>query len=142
MIMAKSAWIYLVEESTQQTITLDDVKAALERYVEMTARTGKQLGWAYADAAFPYEIAEQEEDGRRFLLLKGKDPHLYQYLLLGVNSPSAERKAPHIQLVLPTGSTHGDVAKANEFSRYLAKTFQGELHSFNGRVMYYYPRKV
>ncbi|MDR6224876.1 DUF1885 family protein [Desmospora profundinema] len=140
--MAKSAWITLVEESTLQEATLDDVRAALERYVEMTAHTGQQLGWEYADAAFPYDILEQEEEGRRYLLLKGKDPHLYKHLILGVDNRTEEWEHPHIQLVLPTGSTHGDRAKANEFCRYLAKTFQGKLHLFNGRVMFFYPRKV
>ncbi|PTM59303.1 DUF1885 family protein [Desmospora activa] len=141
--MGKSAWIYLVEGSTQQKVSLDDIEAAFNRYMEMTSHTGEQLGWKYADAAFPYTVAQKDENGTSFLLLTGRDTPLYKHLLVGVGQTQANGKdRHHIQLVLPTGSTHGDMAKANEFCRYLAKTFQGELHLFNGRVMYFYPRKL
>lgn len=141
--MGKSAWIYLVEGSTQQEIRLDDVEAALNRYMEMTSHTGKQLGWDYADAAFPYRIERKEEEGTSFLMLTGKDSHMYKHLLIGVGHKQTDGDDRHyIQLVLPTGSTHGDQAKANEFCRYMAKAFQGELHLFNGRIMYFYPRKL
>lgn len=50
-------------------------------------------------------------------------------------------KRHYIQLVLPEGSTHGDKAKGNEFGKHFAKKLKAELHLFNGRVMYYNPRK-
>ncbi|GGE22916.1 hypothetical protein GCM10011571_26220 [Marinithermofilum abyssi] len=140
--MTKSAYIHLVEKSTHQEITLDDVKQALERYVTMTSHTGKQLGWDYAAAAFPYHVHEEEKDGVRWLRLEGTDPHLYRRLILGVGTRRDHEQTRHyIQCILPPDATHGDLAKGNELSRYLAKVFQAELHLFNGRVMYFYPRK-
>ena len=50
--MSNSAYIRLVEESTVPQVTLDEVKAKFDRYVEMTSKTGKQLAWGYADAVF------------------------------------------------------------------------------------------
>ncbi|EIJ81661.1 hypothetical protein PB1_01930 [Bacillus methanolicus PB1] len=47
----------------------------------------------------------------------------------------------YIQITLPESSTFGDKGKANEFCKLFAKKLQGELHLFNGRIMYYYPRK-
>ncbi|PTX65053.1 uncharacterized protein DUF1885 [Melghirimyces profundicolus] len=141
--MGKSAYIKLVESSPRQELSLEDVKGELERYIRMTSDTGKQLGWEYASAAFPYTVEEKTTDGTRWLLLKGTEPQLYKHLVIGVGTATDEkmRTAPHIQVVVPTGATHGDTAKANEFCRYLARAFQAELHLFNGRVMYYYPRK-
>jgi len=141
--VSKSAFIKLVDGSSSATVDLQDVKKELSRYVEMTTDTGKQLDWEYAEAAFPYTMEEKQTDGTRWLLLKGKEPQLYKHLIVGVNTGTLEavRSVPHIQIVVPDGATHGDTAKANEFSRFLARSFQGELHLFNGRVMYFYPRK-
>jgi len=50
-------------------------------------------------------------------------------------------KENYIQVTLTPESTHGDKGKANEFCKYLAKQYKAELHLFNGRVMYYNPRK-
>ncbi|QKG84819.1 DUF1885 family protein [Kroppenstedtia pulmonis] len=139
--MAKSAFIKLVEGSTQQDITLGDVKEKLEHYITMTNHTGKQLNWEYADAAFPYTMEVRSQENLQWLFLKGKDERHYKYLMIGIGTSRDETQVPCIQLVVPDGATHGDTAKANEFSRYLAKTFQGELHLLNGRVMYFNPRK-
>lgn len=145
--MSNSAYIRLVEESTVPQVTLDEVKAKFDRYVEMTSKTGKQLAWGYADAAFPYSIVEKPEGKGKWFYLKGKDQDLYKYIVIGVGSETIideneEEKEQHfIQVVLPEGATHGDKGKANEFCKFLAKEFQAKLHLFNGRVMYYYPRK-
>lgn len=140
--MAKSAFIKLVEGSTQQDLTLDDVKEKLEHYMAMTNHTGKQLNWEYADAAFPYTMEVRSQENLQWLFLKGKDERHYKYLMIGIGTSRDETQAPSIQLVVPDGATHGDTAKANEFSRYLAKAFQGELHLLNGRIMYFNPRKL
>lgn len=50
-------------------------------------------------------------------------------------------KRHFIQFVLPEGATHGDKAKGNEFVKHFAKKLKAELHLFNGRVMYFNPRK-
>ncbi|MFC4076593.1 DUF1885 family protein [Salinithrix halophila] len=141
--VGKSAYIKLVQGPSLQELTLEDVKKELDRYIGMTALTGEQLGWQYANAAFPYTVEERSEGEIRYLLLKGKDPHLYKHLILGVGSEAlpAGGERPFIQLALPDDATHGDTAKANEFSRYLARTFQAELHMLNGRVMHFNPRK-
>lgn len=136
--MSKSAYIKLVPASKQKELTLDTVKQLLFYYQKMTEYTGKQLDWDYQNASFPYELIEREDNGRSYLLLQGKN-HLYHYLMLGVSQDAA--KMPQVQLVLPDQATHGDQAKANELSRFLAKQLEGELHMFNGRIMYFYKRK-
>ncbi|WP_124727747.1 DUF1885 family protein [Staphylospora marina] len=138
--MKESARIRLVKGSKQETVTLQEVKEALERYRETFSLTGRQLDWSYQDAAFPYEVEEREQSGSPFLFLKGTDPRLHHGLVIGVGRESEE--GPYfIQVVLPGTSTHGDKAKANEFCKYLARTFKGELHLFNGRIMYFNDRK-
>ncbi|TGU79804.1 DUF1885 family protein, partial [Mesorhizobium sp. M00.F.Ca.ET.186.01.1.1] len=49
----QSAYIYFVNGSTAQSATIEDVKAKFTRYMDMTAKTGQQLGWSYQEAAFP-----------------------------------------------------------------------------------------
>ncbi|MEW9667477.1 DUF1885 family protein [Ammoniphilus sp. 3BR4] len=144
--MGSSAYIKLVKESRVHQVTLDDVKSKIKHYIEMTQKTGQQLAWGYADAAFPYTLIEKPEAQGKWFYLKGNDPKLYKYIMFGVGEEEIEREDEKtsqffIQVVLPEGSTHGDKGKANEFCKYLAKEFQGELHLFNNRVMYYYPRK-
>jgi len=138
----QSAYIYFVEGSEAPQASLADVKAKLKRYQDMTAKTGQQLGWAYGDTAFPYVIEEKPEGKDSWLLLKGKDPKAYKMIILGVGAKEENGKEkPFIQISLPEISTHGDKSKANEFCRYLAREFKGELHLFNGRVQYFQPRK-
>lgn len=145
--MGNSAYIRFVEASTTQQATLQDIKDKFNRYVEMTTKTGQQLGWDYADAAFPYTIVEKPEGKDKWFYLKGKDERLYKYIVIGVGSeviPSqddTEQEQHFIQVVLPEGSTHGDNSKANEFCKFLAKEYKAKLELFNGRTMYYYPRK-
>lgn len=141
--MGKSAYIKLVKGSSRQKISLNEVKEELDLLIEKTTRTGKQLGWDYASAAFPYSVEERTSDGNQWLLLKGREPRLYKYLLIGVDPGQEVGTAsfPQIQVAVPDGATHGDTAKANEYCRYLAQIFQAELHLFNGRVMYFNPRK-
>ncbi|RKD24061.1 hypothetical protein BEP19_06535 [Ammoniphilus oxalaticus] len=144
--MSKSAYIKLVEASTVQEITLDDVKSKLDHYIEMTKKTGQQLAWSYGDVSFPYTLIEKEEGKGRWFYLKGNDPKLYKYIMFGVGTEEIEtdgetKQQHYIQIALPDDSTHGDVGKANEFCKFLAKEFKGELHLFNQRIMYFYPRK-
>ncbi len=138
--MSKSAYIKLVKGSKQNEITLEETKNLLNYYQEMTSLTGQQLGWDYQSAAFPYEMEEREQDGIRYLLLTGKNPTKYAYLMIGTGQE--EGTGIHqIQIVLPSNATHGDKGKANEFSKFLAKQLKAELHLFNGRVMYFNERK-
>ncbi len=147
--MSLSAYIKLVEGSATDKVTIEEVKEKLQRYIEMTSKTGQQLNWNYADAAFPYEMIDQQDEGGKWFYLKGKDSDLYKYILFGVGTEKVssedgngqETERSYIQVVLPDGATHGDRGKANEFCKYLAKEFNAELHLFNGRVMYYNPRK-
>lgn len=136
--MSKSAFIKLVPGSKYSSISEKELVELLNYYQEMTKLTGKQLNWDYQAAAFPYDMIEKEQDGTKYLLLQGKDPHLYRYLILGIDQ---SKDTPQIQIVLPTQATHGDLAKANELARFIAKQVQGELHMFNGRIMYFYKRK-
>ncbi|MCA1029903.1 DUF1885 family protein [Bacillus timonensis] len=136
-----SAYIKLVPESTQTTVTLDDVKNLFNYYKEITNKTGEQLSWEYREAAFPYDLKEPNQGDANWFYLKSNDSR-YNTILLGVGKESAnEQDTYYIQLTLPEYATHGDKGKANEFAKFLAKKLSGELHLFNARIMYFYKRK-
>ena len=59
--MSQSAYLYFVEGSAVPSLTLDELEAELRHYQEQTAKTGEQLGWDYAGAAFPYTIEKKPE---------------------------------------------------------------------------------
>ncbi|OXM85934.1 DUF1885 family protein [Paenibacillus rigui] len=139
--MAQSAYIKFVEGSTVSALSLDELKQQLLHYKEQLALTGKQLGWEYDDAGFPYTIENKPEAEGKWFYLKGTNP-LYKYIVMGTGtSKDGESEKHYIQVVLPEDSTHGDKAKGNEFCKYLAKLWKTELHLFNGRIMYFNPRK-
>jgi hypothetical protein len=139
--MSQSAYIKLVEGSTASSLNLDEVKKELLGYQNQTSNTGQQLDWEYADAAFPYTIETKPEGEGKWFYLKGKNS-LYKYIVVGVDSEVVEEEKRHfIQIVLPDDCTHGDKSKGNEFSKYLGRRLKAELHLFNGRVMYFNPRK-
>jgi len=142
IVNLQSAYIYFVEGSTATHADLEDVKAKFKRYIEMTKKTGEQLGWSYADSAFPYELEERPEGKGSWFLLRGKDPNVYKAIVVGVGSKIENGKErQYVQVSLPESATHGDKGKANEFCRYLARDYKGELHLFNRRVQYFQPRK-
>lgn len=145
-MMASNAYIKLVPSSAKENITTDEVKELFHYYKDITAKTGQQVEWKYNEAAFPYDLKEKEEGkGKWFYLDSNHDR--YNVILLGIdketvrNEDGSEREQSYIQITLPESATFGDKGKANEFCRFLAKKLQGELHLFNGRVMYFYPRK-
>lgn len=139
--MSRSAFIYLVEESKQQEISLEHVVELMDYYKQITSKTGEQLGWEYNERAFPYEIEKKEEQGHSYLYLRGTDPK-YHYLFIGVGTTKKqEKEQAYIQLTLPDGSSQGDVGKGNELAKFLAKKLEAQLHLFNERVMYFYKRK-
>lgn len=142
VVKLQSAYIYFVDGSTAASASIDDVKAKFTRYVDMTTKTGKQLGWTYADAAFPYTLEERPEGKDAWFLLKGKDPNMYKAIVVGVGSKNENGSQKHyIQVSLPESATHGDKNKANEYCRYLARDYKAELHLFNNRIQYFQPRK-
>lgn len=139
--MSQSAYLYFVEGSAVPSLTLEELKQQLERYREQVSRTGQQLDWDYANAAFPYTIETKPESEGTWFYLKGKSDQ-YKYIVFGIGTSHTEETEKHyVQVVLPDGSTHGDKAKANELCKYLAKHLKAELHLFNGRIMYFNPRK-
>lgn len=139
--MSQSAYIKLVEGSAAPSVTLDEVKQYLQDYIEQTKQTGKQLGWDYAGAAFPYTFESRPDGEGKWFYLKGTNP-LYKYMIFGVGKETGENGETHyIQVVLPDGCTHGDKSKGNELCKYLGKKLKAEVHMFNGRVMYFNPRK-
>ncbi|MFX3633399.1 MAG: DUF1885 family protein [Candidatus Pristimantibacillus sp.] len=131
--MSQSAFIKLVKGSVVSELPLEQLKERLLHYRDQTALTGQQLDWDYAEAAFPYTIETKQDD--RWFYLKGTNP-LYKYIVFGHAD-----NASTIQVMLPEESTHGDKAKANELCKYLAKQLQASLTLFNGRVIYFNPRK-
>ena len=143
--MSSHAYIKLVPASAKETITLNEIKDLFFYYKEITSKTGQQLSWEYADAAFPYEIINESNSSNDFLTLKSAESR-YNTIVIGVGSEQIQRdeetREQHfIQISLPTISTHGDKGKSNEFCKYLAKKLEAELHLFNGRIMYFYKRK-
>ncbi|CAG9619875.1 DUF1885 family protein [Sutcliffiella rhizosphaerae] len=142
--MASSAYINLMEKSKQKTITLEGVKELLHYYKDITSKTGKQLGWEYSQAAFPYEIKEKPEGKGVWFYLKGTEDR-YRMILIGVgtqdtNSSEDEPPLSYIQVTLHDQSTHGDKGKANELCKFLAKKLDAQLTLFTGSIMYYYKR--
>jgi hypothetical protein len=138
--MSQSAYIKLVEGSTAQDITLQDIKDVLLRYRSQTNLTGEQLGWDYTSAAFPYTVETAGDD--RWFYLKGTGSP-YKHIIMGqsVATTVSGDSVSCIQVVLPDESTHGDKSKGNELCRYMAKQLKAELTMFNGRTVYYNPRK-
>ncbi|MBB6671098.1 DUF1885 family protein [Cohnella nanjingensis] len=139
--MSQSAYITLVQGSAVDQITLEDIKSRLTHYREQTALTGRQLGWDYANAAFPYTMESKPDEEERWFYLKGNHP-LYKYIVIGYGRlDEAASETSAIQVVLPEGSTHGDKSKANELCKWLGKQLLAEVRLFNGRTIYYNPRK-
>lgn len=139
--MSQNAYIKLVAGSTVPTLTLDELKEKLLHYREQLSLTAKQLGWEYDDAGFPYTIETKPEGENKWFYLKGTNP-LYKYMVMGVGSSTENDEERHfIQVVLPYDATHGDKSKGNEFCKHLGKQLKAELHLFNGRIMYFNPRK-
>ncbi|MFC5467234.1 DUF1885 family protein [Cohnella suwonensis] len=139
--MSQSAFIKLVQGSAVAEVDLNGVKEQLSRYREQMALTGRQLGWDYAEAAFPYRIESKPEANDQWFYLKGQTPQ-YRYIVVGTGSREEEGvSVPYIQLVLPNDSTHGDKAKANELCKWIGKQLQAEVEMFNGRTIYFNPRK-
>jgi hypothetical protein len=139
--MAQSAYIKFVEGSTVPSLTLKELQDQLQHYKEQLNLTGQQLGWDYDDAGFPYTVETKPGAEDKWFYLKGKD-QLYKYIVMGTGIEQDGEKSRHyVQVVLPDDSTHGDKAKGNEFCKYLAKLWKAELHLFNGRIMYFNPRK-
>lgn len=144
--MALNAYIKLVPASAKQEITTSELKNYFEYYKEITAKAGEQLDWNYDGAAFPYEIKEHESSQGKWFYLSATQDRYYA-ILLGIdqevvqNDDGTEKEQTYIQVTLPERATAGDKGKANEFCKFLSKKLKGELHLFNGRVMYHYPRK-
>ncbi|MEX2460876.1 MAG: DUF1885 family protein [Paenibacillaceae bacterium] len=139
--MSQSAFIKFVEGSTVSSMTLDELQNHLTKYKDQFALTGQQLGWDYDAAGFPYTIETKPEGEGKWFYLKGKDPR-YKYIVLGVGHETEGDDAKnYVQAVLPDDATFGDKSKANEFCKHLGKQLKAELHLFNGRIMYFNPRK-
>ncbi|KWW11608.1 hypothetical protein AS888_01125 [Peribacillus simplex] len=144
--MAENAYIKLVPESVKATVTIEDVKELLTYYQMITAKTGKQLDWDYDKKAFPYEMREPEKMKDKAIYLQAKEDR-YHMILIGVDQEvikdddGLERIQSYIQFTLPETATFGDKGKANELCKFLAKKLKAQLHLFNNRVMYFYPRK-
>jgi hypothetical protein len=139
--MSQNAYIKLVAGSSVPSLSLDELKEKLHLYREQLSLTAKQLGWEYDDAGFPYTIETKPEGENKWFYLKGTNP-LYKYMVMGVGSSTENDEERHfVQVVLPDDATHGDKSKGNEFCKHLGKQLKAELHLFNGRIMYFNPRK-
>lgn len=143
MPISQNAYIKLTPHSTQQSISIEEVKQLLLYFKELTSKTGEQLAWNYNDYSFPYEIKETDEGKNQWFYLSSQNER-YQIIVLGVDEEYIEaedRNQSYIQVSLLDESTFGDKSKANEYCKFLSKKLQGELHLFNERIIYHYPRK-
>ncbi|WP_040948513.1 DUF1885 family protein [Gorillibacterium massiliense] len=139
--MSKSAYIQLVEGSTMASVNIGELKQLLEGFKEQLAHTGEQLDWGYADAGFPYTVEDSPQGNDQWLKLTGINK-LYRALLVGVGTRQTDNgERSVIQFTVPDTSSHGDMEKALAFCKRLAKKLKAEAHLFNGRVMYFNPRK-
>lgn len=123
--MPQSAYL---TPTTDEDLSLDVVKSLLTYYMDITSKTGEQLSWSYGNFAFPYTFVEKAESGDWFYL-KGKTDD-FRTIVIGITNKK-------VQIVLPDHSTHGDKAKANELSKFLATKLKADLILFNGRKMLY-----
>jgi hypothetical protein len=140
-MVSQSAFIKFVEGSTVSSMTLDELQEHLVQYKEQLALTGQQLGWEYDTAGFPYTFETKPEGEGKWFYLKGKDAS-YKHIVLGVGiETNGDNLKHYVQAVLPDDATFGDKSKANEFCKHLGKQLKAELHLFNGRIMYFNPRK-
>ncbi len=133
----KSATIQLIDASIQQTITIEEVKNLFKIYQEKNRKTGEQLSWTYDRYTFPYDTQDQINEGKPWIYLHGKEDG-YHIIAIGVETNAGQSK---IRIVLSAQSTHGDRNKAVEYCKMLGEQLKGEVHLFNDRVMYFYPRK-
>jgi hypothetical protein len=141
-LMSQSAYISLVQGSTLAEIDLDGVKEQFNHYREQMTLTGQQLSWDYAEAAFPYSIESKPETKEQWFYLKGNNP-LYRYIVVGTGKREQDgANVPYIHFVLPDDSTHGDKSKANELCKWIGRKLQAEVKMFNGRTIYFNPRKL
>ncbi len=145
MTTTVNAYIKLVSASLQQVITIDEVKELLNYYKDITNKTGHQVNWDYMNHAFPYEIRETEDGKGKWIYLKSASDR-YNIIIIGVNQKKIiendiETIQSYIQIALTDSSTFGDKSKANELCKFLSKHLKAELHLFNNRIIYYYPRR-
>lgn len=144
--MSTNAYIKLVPSSSKQEISIDELKELFQYYKTITSKAGQQADWNFDAVAFPYEIKESTEGKDKWIYLYSNHDR-YRAILMGIdneiitNENGNDTHQMYIQITLPEVSTFGDKGKANEFCKFLAKKLQGELHLFNGRIMYYYKRK-
>lgn len=147
--LTQVATITLKKGSAVTSVTLDDVVEQLNHYREQLKKTGEQLGWQYETAAFPYDMEKGEGDDP-WLYLKGSGR--YRRIVIGAGSrqqtaaseadgEEAPETESFVQIVLPEDSTFADKCKGNELCKYLGKAWKAEVKMFNGRTIYYNPRK-
>ncbi|MFD1018016.1 DUF1885 family protein [Thalassobacillus hwangdonensis] len=141
--MGQSAYVYLVPESNHEELSLQNVHELLLYYRDITAKTGEQLGWNYADHSFPYTWKDISDEHGEYTILSGTNKE-YNKLLIGVGKTEKNdgEMTAYIQITLTEASTHGDKSKGNELAKFLAKKLEAKLQLFNGRIMYYYKRKL
>jgi hypothetical protein len=140
----QSSYIYFRKGSKHERMTLDEVKEEFKQYIHMSEETGVQLGFEYAEVAFPYTIEPIEGEGdNQFFTLKTTDAAKYSKILVGVGTHEEAdgTPAPFIQLTLTDTALAGDKYKGLEFAKYIAKRNLAEVKMFNGRTIYYNPRK-
>ncbi|WP_419883701.1 DUF1885 family protein [Peribacillus sp. B-H-3] len=144
--MPESAFIKLVPQSNRQSITLEEVKDLFRYYKSLREKTGKQIDWDYQNSAFPYKMEVVDQSQEKWIRFVSNQDR-YNGMLAGINTEKIEDKTgterfqPYIQIKLVPASTYGDKGKANEYCRFIAKKLNAELHLFNKRIMYFYPRK-
>lgn len=144
--MSLSTFIKMRDGSLKTDISIEDIKELINQYKHSISHTSKQLAWDYSKNAFPYVFKETEEGKQQWFYLYSEEQD-YHIIGIGVDCEHSEspdgtkQKIPYIQICLSKHSTNGDKSKANEFAKFLSKKLKGELHLFNGRIIYYNLKK-
>ncbi len=144
--MNRKAYIQLVPNSAKTTITKDELKELFQYYKNITSNTGTQIDWKYDQAAFPYEIVDDpNQESNSFCLCSKLDRYHSIRIEIGQEIIDLENSSTHEQtyivITLPNSSTFGDKGKANEYCKFIAQKLRGDLHLFNGRIMYFSHQK-
>lgn len=144
--MATEAYVKLVPSAAKEEVTIDEVKQLFHLYKKIAQKTGEQVDWEYDDTAFPYEIKENEDGAGKWFYLSSTH-NRYRMIVISIGTEiirdeeDREVEQAYVKISLPNSSTFADKGKANEFAKFIAKELKGELHLFNDRIMYFYPRK-
>ena len=128
--MSSHAYVKLVPGAAKDSVTVEEVKELLRKFIRISTKTGEQTGWKYEDAAFPYTIKETPEGKDKWFYLEANEEGNYDWyklIMIGVDKEEIKdeegnvREQYYVQFTLPETATYGDKGKATEYAKFVAK---------------------